>query len=156
MPCDTYSINTVNPSFSDTLSDIEMLLSDHDGDVCLEGDWNTDTSRNTAQTVCFNNFIETHSLKLSWNHISAKASATYVSDINDSSSLIDHFLVSNNVFDKITECFVNTCPLNPSDHRDIWMLADYSPDTCRVNVGHSVKSEHIAWYKVSHDDIARY
>ena len=58
MTCDTQSIHCLNPMYSDTISDIEMLLFDHIGDVILCGDWNTDPSRDTAQSKCFESFLE--------------------------------------------------------------------------------------------------
>ena len=68
MPCDTQSIRCLNPVYSDTISDIEILLFDHIGDVILGGDGNTDPSRDTAQSKCFENFLESNSLHVCWDH----------------------------------------------------------------------------------------
>ena len=58
MPCDTMSVNNTNDVYSDVLCNIESLMADHVGDVglLLCGDWNTDTTRRTAQTPSFNAF----------------------------------------------------------------------------------------------------
>ena len=156
MPCDTQSVNSVNPIFVDTISDIELLMSEHSGDVCLAGDWNTDPARQTAQTVCFNNFIDRNGLTLGWQHANARAGDTYVSDINNATSCIDHFVLSSNLFESITACNVNTNPLNPSDHRDIWLQANYSPITCHVNADLPFNKNGISWRKTSDENICNY
>ena len=150
MPCDTQSITSVNPIYAETISDIELIISEHVGDVCLGGDWNTDPRRNTAQTKCFNSFIERCGLKLGWDHSSARRQDTYFSESNDASSCIDHFLLNDNLFESISCCFVNTDPLNPSDHRDITLQVNYVPIACNTN-SYSQKKQGISWNKVRPD-----
>ena len=92
MPCDTQSSTSLNPVYADTITDIETLMSDHVGDIILGGDWNTDTRRDNAQSMCFAGFTERCELRLGWNHISAKRQDTFFSEANGTTSCIDHFL----------------------------------------------------------------
>ena len=70
-------------------------------------------------------------------------------------SCLDHFLASSNLYEEVTACEVNTNPLNPSDHRDIFIKF-------QQNIGkQSVKKTHfpqnkVAWYKVTDEHINRY
>ena len=155
MPCDTQSSTSVNPIYADTMTDIEALISDHSGGILIGGDWNTDTQRNSAQTMCFNRFIERCDLNLGWNHMSAKKQDTYFSDINDSTSCIDHFVMSANVFDNLSSCYVNDNVLNPSDHRDIVVEINRVVTDCNDNV-HFTRKHSIAWHKVGSDHINEY
>ena len=155
MPCDTQSSSSVNPVYADTILDIETLISEHVGDVCLGGDWNTDPHRQTAQTMCFNSFIERCDLKLGWNHSSAKRQDTYISEVNEATSCIDHFIVNRNLFNCINSCDVNTNPLNPSDHRDIVLHIDYVPISCNTD-SNKYCARGVAWHKVNCDYINEY
>ena len=67
------------------LSDIELLMSEHSGDVCLAGDWNTDPDRQTAQTVSFLDFIDRNGLALGWHHVNDTSGDTFVSIIDNCS-----------------------------------------------------------------------
>ena len=77
MPCDTMSVYNENDVYSDVICKIESLMSDHVGDVLLCGDWNTDTTRRTAQTVYFKAFVERNGLGVCWNHQRAFQQDTY-------------------------------------------------------------------------------
>ena len=77
MPCDNYSVQNLNSVYRDTISDIDMIMSDHTGELLLCGDWNTDTARNTAQVACFNEFIERNNLYVCWDNSNASRQSTY-------------------------------------------------------------------------------
>ena len=156
MPCDDQS-RTPNPEFVNTLYDIESLITGHTGDVLAGGDWNTDFSRlNSAQTMCLKEFILRTGLKLCWDHPLADKQPTYISEINGASSCIDHFLMSSNLFNGMTECRVDDGPLNPSDHHEVEMSFNYQPITVKSVEPNHNKSNKIAWHKVDHNDIVDY
>ena len=163
MPCDTESIHCLNPAYSDTISDIEMLLFDHIGDVILGGNWNTDPSRDTAQSKCFESFLERNSLRVCWDHALATQQPTYINDSLHATSCLDHFLMSSNIFDSLWSCCVNTNPLNPSDHRDISVrinttvisrnTAEYQGSLKNSVAWHTITEENINEYKKYMDDL---
>ena len=155
MPCDNQSSSSLNLTYADTITDVESILTEHTGDVCIAGDWNTDTSRNSAQSVCFNSFIERYDLKLCWDHVLAKRQPTYLSEIIDASSCIDHFIMNVSLFDNIIDCSVNSDPLNPSDHRAISLQIEYVPISYNTHVYEHYKRG-ISWHKVNSDHIAEY
>ena len=119
MPCDNYSTRTVCQDFCDVIAEIEELLNDYDGAVLLCGDWNTDPTRSTAQTSYFHEFVERNHLHICWDHQNASVQPTYANDALHHYSCIDHFVMSSNLYNTMVACDVNSCPLNPSDHRDI-------------------------------------
>ena len=66
------------------------------------------------------------------------------------------FLMSSNVFDSLRSSYVNTNPLNPSDHRDIsaWINTTVISRNTAEYQG-SFKNK-VAWHKVTEDDINEY
>ena len=156
MPCDDQS-RTPNPEYVNTLCEIESLITGHTGDVFAGGDWNTDLSRQNAQTTCFKEFILRTGLKLCWDHPLADKQPTYVSQMNGASSCIDHFLLSSNLFNGIVECKVDDGPLNPSDHHEVEISFDYHPISAKaVEPNNNNMGGKIAWHRVDHEDILEY
>ena len=155
MPCDDQS-QTLNPEFSDAIQSCELLVQDHVGDVMLGGDWNTDLSRSTAQTACFKNFIGRCGLRVCWEHALADRRDTYHSEINNATSCVDQFVMSENLFSNIKNCYVDTNPLNPSDHKEVVIDIDYNPTPVVEGSAIANKSNNIAWYKVENSHIDEY
>ena len=158
MPCDNQTM-TVNPVYLNTIHDVESILNDYVGDVCIGGDWNTDLSRNSAQTQCFNSFIERSRLKLCWEHSLADKQDTYYSEMSDATSCVDHFLLSENLFNGINRCYVDDNPLNPSDHREVVINFDYDINSMPKSQGSDNKrppGSGTAWHRVGQDHIIEY
>ena len=155
MPCDTYSASTVNPAYSDTIYDIETLINEHDGGVLLCGNWNTDINRSTARSNCFENFIERNQLRICWDHMTATSQNTYANFALDHFSRVDHFVMSNNMFECLKSCSVNTSPLHPSDHRDIFVDFHLQSDYQGRNVARCTKDK-VAWHRVNDEDVQQY
>ena len=156
MPCDNQTMN-LNPVYLDAIHDWESMVSEHIGHVCLGGDWNTDLSRNSAQTQCFNDFIERCNLNLCWEHSLADKQDTYFSEMSDATSCVDHFLLSDNIFQGINSCYVDDNPLNPSDHREVVINFDYDTtgvsETPVANNKGQGTPHGVAWHRVEHDHI---
>ena len=157
MPCDNQTM-TLNPVYLNVIHDVESILNDHIGDVCLGGDWNTDLSRNSAQTQCFNEFIERSRFKLCWEHNLADKQNTYYSEMSDATSCVDHFLLSENLFNGINCCYVDDNPLNPSDHREVVINFDYDMNSniAQAEVASSRGPPGVAWHRVEQDHIVEY
>ena len=72
---------------------LETLLNDHDyAHAAICGDWNTDPSRNNAQSELFYTFTDRNGLEICWNHPISKCDYTYVTNGSQHRSCIDHFL----------------------------------------------------------------
>ena len=155
MPCDNQS-QIINPEFYDAIQSCELLVQEHVGDVMLGGDWNTDLSRSTAQTACFKSFLERCGLRVCWEHALADQQDTYHSEINDATSCVDHFVMSENLYSNIKSCRVDTNPLNPSDHKEVVMEIDYNPTSVIEGSRVMNQSQNIAWYKVKTEQIDEY
>ena len=73
MPCDTYLVNTVNSEFVDCIDNIEIVLHSCDfNHIIITGDFNTNFSRDNAQSKCLSEFLVRNNLFMSWEHPSAK------------------------------------------------------------------------------------
>ena len=98
-PCDNYRVNVVNTEFLETLDAVEQIvcLNKYAG-IIIAGDWNTSLERNIAQTNTFKEFVSRYNLKLCWEHASSLSGDTYVNESLGHSSQIDHFVVSDNIF----------------------------------------------------------
>ena len=155
MPCDNQS-QTINPEYFDAIQACEFLVDEHVGDVLLGGDWNTDLSRFTAQTECFRNFLARCGLRVCWEHALADQQDTYHSEINDATSCVDHFVMSENMFSNINNCNVDTNPLNPSDHKEVVMEINYDPTAVVVDSDNDNRPKSVAWHKVESDQINEY
>ena len=154
LPCDSFLAHTVNSNYIETLSAVESLLNDHTGDAVLCGDWNRDMSRKTAQTKCFEQFLERNNLNLCWDHALVTQDNTYA-NYALKFSCIDHFVMNCNMFSCLGTCDVNTSPLNPSDHRDIH--ASWNRTIGYQNVRQSRPArDRSAWYRATDENISNY
>ena len=84
--------------------------------MILCGDWNCDLGRRSAQVRQFNDFIENNSLFLSWDSVNAKQDTTcnYI-ELNQSSCL-DHFALSEGMFNAVLKSSVVHRGCNMSKH----------------------------------------
>ena len=156
-PCYNYRVNVVNTEFLETLDAVEQIvcLNKYAG-IIVAGDWNTSLERNNAQTNTFKEFVSRYNLKLCWEHASSLPGDTYVNESLGHSSQIDHFVVSDNIFQIITKCNVIDSPLNPSMHRPVELTL-----RCQIGVtSHVDKDEtctmEIQWSQVQEEHINKY
>ena len=119
MPCDNFS-NTFNQEYVDVVNAIELIINSEDWNgliVC--GDFNTSFSRSNAQSTCLNDFINRNHLISSWDNPHANIDSTYCNHSLNHFSVIDHFIVSSNIYDSITTSNVLCDPTNISLHNAI-------------------------------------
>ena len=74
------------------------------------------TIRNNAETTCLSNFTDWNHFVLSWDHPLSRKDNTYSNLSLNHFSCIDHFIVTNNIFDCITANMVISEVTNPSNH----------------------------------------
>ena len=117
MPCDDWRPDGNVIEYIDMLNEISTLSNGVKADcVCIGGDFNTDFSRHTHQTNSLNSFIVDNDMFCcSFSNIS-DVQYTYRSKINNTRTLIDHFLVSENLNNLISEYSTIDNVENKSDH----------------------------------------
>ena len=152
LPCDNYSNTTVTQGFVDCVEYIENLynLSDCSSYICC-CDFDTSFERNNAQSCYLTDFIESNSLCISWDHVSALKDYSYVNHSLQHKSCIDHFIVTKNIFDSIIGNMVLFETTTPSNHNDIQLTI-----TCFDNAIYSQsnrlqsdRNPKIAWHKAT-------
>ena len=108
-----------------TLSAINELLQRKDyNSVVWTGDINAEFCRKTAFTKHIASFIEKNNLTMGWDKF--PVDFTHVHEMNDTShtSIIDHFIWSENMDENITDAGVLHLPNNFSDHCPIFCQVD--------------------------------
>ena len=102
------------------MSQLERCLNgDH---IIIGGDFNLDFSKQySSNHRLLTSFIENESLKCGISCLKSKNCFSYESKANGSKSLIDHFLVSENLFNCLNNYYVEYNGSNLSDHNPICM-----------------------------------
>ena len=119
MPCDNFS-NTVNQEYVDVVNTIEFVINSEDcNGIIVCGDFITSFSRSNAQSACLTDFIDRNRLISSWDNPHANIDFTYCNHSLNHFSVIDHFIVSSNIYDSITASIVLWDPTNISLHNAI-------------------------------------
>ena len=156
MPCDNRRACTVNTEFCDTLQRIEQIMYDHDNaNSLICGDWNTDPGRRNDPTHAFNEFIVRNNLHLCWNHPRSQHGDTYVNHSLNHNSCIDHFILSEAVFQSVQECIIYDSPLNPSDRCNVGLCVTWDIES-QATVKRVHMAEKVAWHRVNDTDIEQH
>ena len=102
MPCDT-SVDNSN-EFECVLNEMSTLIVNHNVDhIIIGGDFNADLSRSTSLHVeKLLMFVEKENLKCALSYEGSHVNFTYESKISGNRSTIDHFILSENLFDMIS------------------------------------------------------
>ena len=74
-----------------------------------------------AQTECLNNCISRCNFVASWDHQVSKKEFTYTNMSLNHVSCIDHIIMTNNIYDCISDNFVLNDPCNPSNHNILFL-----------------------------------
>ena len=115
-------INSNIYEYNEVLSAIHMLQSLYTPHyIICGGDWNTDFTRKTSLLTKLRvRFCDCERLTCV-NLVSNAQQFTYVSDINGSKSLIDDFIISDNLLNYVNSSDVRDDIDNHSDHLPITM-----------------------------------
>ena len=96
MPTDPGNGNYDITEYKDVLNEISVTMLNSDTRAfILGGDWNSDITRNNVQTNTFLSFVEEESLSLGLDFQDAKVPYTFHNA--NSTSTIDHFLITKNL-----------------------------------------------------------
>ena len=114
----------INQEYSECIDYIESLYNNSNCNafICC-GDYNTSFERLNAQTECLNNVISRCNFVASWDHQVSKKEFTYANMPLNHFSCIDHIIMTNNIYDCISDNFVLHDPCNPSNHNILfWFI----------------------------------
>ena len=155
MPCDS-TTNTNLDDYNEVLSVISNFCATHNVVNCvIGGDVNTDISRiKSGNTISLQNFIEKDNLFLAMNEVINTVTHTYTG-INNTSSLIDHFIMSENMCLLANNYYTMDSVDNLSDHVPLFIVVNCFVETVPIE---SVKiaSRSPLWRKASSRDIQQY
>ena len=129
MPCDT-NTNEHLCDYNMILTDIAKYCDDNGVLNCvIGGDMNTDMSRTkSGNTVSLRNFIRDENLNLVLNNVNNSVEYTY-RGINNNVSLIDHFIVSENMRSLIEDYYTDDSSDNLSDHVPLFIKLNCAVET---------------------------
>ena len=150
MPVDNYKKIHVSDDFIAVCDDIECLIEKYTGyNIIIGGDLNVDFSRGNAHDNYFDSVLDRHHMALGWRLNCAHKEPTFENDNCTSSSVIDHFCISDKLTSQLTEIVVVHSALNPSGHNPITMKIDISIQEQQTTCQPRENSQTIAWHKVS-------
>ena len=127
--------------------------------VCSNGgDFNVDFSRNTGNVRYLRDFLESQTFLHVWDNENAKVSSTYESYDGLSSSVIDHFFVTSNLYQYVSDAYVINDPDNVSNHNVIIseFLTGFSEPCVNFNVKNYTNLNSVSWNRASDDNLCRY
>ncbi len=123
---------------------------------CICGDFNASFEQNNAQMKQLKELIEHAYLIAARVNNNTVRDYTYINHDLNHRSCIDHFIVSQNVFDVMSSSFVNHSSINLSYHGLVDM--SFAPDVSRLPVctdNESSKS-HTIWHQVNDNYVVKY
>ena len=127
MPTDTDHDRVNLAEYAEVLETISSCICEYNVDhVIVGGDLNTDVCRTRSlHTHCLNEFITNECMQLSTSHQSCTVDYTYESVVNGVQSVIDNFLLTDNLYDGL---------VSVKAIHDIENLSDHSPLRIRLNI----------------------
>ena len=158
MPCDTsYDIDN-HIEFLEVLQHARSII-DSVSDthfVILGGDMNTDLHRtNSLHCSSLKEFCQDEGLCFCCDSYVCNVDYTYENVNTTTESIIDHFILSENMFSHMWEYFSVHCGQNLSDHAALFLKLNINLDTVPVVQGDILRNR-LSWNKASADDIAQY
>ena len=141
--------------FKDSLNKLSALLNCTQYDaIIIGGDFNTCFDRNSKNLSVLKDFMSDETLKCGIFHKYSNVIYSFESKIDGRRSLIDHFMVTENIFDKIVSYDSDICVDNLSDHIPVCLHLDIALSTSHCVQGK--KKVCINWKKVTDRDKLSY
>ena len=143
-----------NEDYKSTCSELSAVLRSVDCDsVIIGGDFNVSFSRFSRNLEVLTELLSEETLKCGLHHAKSKVIYTFESKISGHKSLIDHFVLSENLFERMT-CYESLSDVdNMSDHLPVSLGLDLNVTTVKNNIP---KKCFIDWNKVLEQDIKKY
>ena len=120
------------------------------------GDYNTSFEIDNAQSRHLSDYISRNDLSLSWDHVLSEKDFTYVNHSLSHKLCIDHFILSNNVYDYIVDNSVIFDSRNLSNHNIVELRISCFNNKVysRSAQLHSDKTPKCSWYKSTSINLA--
>ena len=152
MPCD--GSVTTDDEYNAILSEIISIVdSTNVGQVICAGDFNTDLSRvNSTHTRCLKSFCTDHDFVL-LHDIYTDIDYTYESTANGVTSVIDHFITTENMVSQCTGLWCEHSIDNLSDHSVLYSSFELE---CDYGAATHVPENKILWHKATKTDLNEY
>jgi hypothetical protein len=117
MPCD----NIDDVMYNDILNELqEICIQLKVDNVIISGDFNTSMiRRDSNNTNSLRNFMQRYSFVNGLSKYPSAVDYTYESKINNHKSLIDHIIMSENLYNYMNDYMVSHCVDNLSDHAPV-------------------------------------
>jgi exonuclease III len=156
MPCDTNSDHSNVSEYKAVLQAIaNTCISQQIDNIIVGGDFNTDISRlRSLHTACLVDFAYHEDMKFCLDFPDCDITYTYESLANGSKSVIDHFIVSQNIY----SCISLYKSIHSGDN-----LSDHCPISLAVNISLerstdvSINAERkVLWHKATDEDLLLY
>ena len=154
MPCDTTGSR---PEFCVVLDEVSRIITDHSDIeyVIVGGDLNTDVSRlRSCHSSAIREFCADHSMRLCVDHSVSNVNFTYFNEHSNVRSLLDHFIVTDNLFNMLS---------GYSSVDDIDNFSDHNPVMLSLNLASRVMVERQvqlgarpSWARASDHHVNRY
>ena len=154
LPTEPHTVNFDDSELMEVLCEITNII-EKSGctDVILNGDLNWDPSRNTGFSNTVRHFVENLGLVSLWEKFGVDYTHMHTDFV--STSVLDHFLVSERLVPLVESCQV----LHKGEH-----MSRHSPILLRLNVGDITSKKKVkirkankpAWHKVSEDIMEEY
>ena len=158
MPCDDNQNRGNVVEYNDILNEICLICNSVDASyLCIMGDFNTEFSRNNAQTRALETFLVRNDLNCYSLAAKEHVPFTYISKINGMRSLIDHCVISENLSDIMTEyCSIDSVD-NASDHLAIQCTLSFDMEHVEsAPVPTAAPSARPCWSKATQDQLREY
>ena len=155
MPCDNSTDSNLE-EYNEVLSVISHFCATHNVENCvIGGDLNTDMSRTKSRnSISLPNFIEQENLFLVFKETINNVAYTYKGASN-ASSLIDHFIVSEDLTMLANNYFTLDSVDNLPDHVPLYMFLKCDVDTVTTKSVKAPKRSPV-WGLASCHDIEQY
>ncbi len=156
MPCDaSYDRANLN-TFEDVLREIIVIATNMNiNNIFCGGDFNTDLSRtNSLHTKSLTSFVENEHLVLLDTLVGFDVEYSYESKATNSRSLLDHFIVSQNITNCVVGVKSDISVDNLSDHCVI--SAEFNIETQYLSSENFIHEDKLLWEKATDLDLSTY
>ena len=154
LPCDSRTQDVSN-DFRECCDAIEVFMSKQSYAACvIGGDLNVEIMRQTGNSKYILNFVENNNMQFLWN---LDVDYTYKS-YDGASSVIDHFVMSNEVAYAVCKgCVVHDVD-NLSNHNPIVMECKFDKYGVHSMISNDkcVGNANLSWERASHEDLESY
>ena len=157
LPCDTLYDHTAAGMYADVLNDVEFIVDSHPQVNCIliGGDFNVDLKRPSLNQSSLLAMCERQCFKSGVLSNTAKVDFTYENEFSGARSIIDHFFVSEPLFQRVTAYYSASEGDNLSDHAALFMCLSIPHEHFVFNERH-FNQKKPSWARATEEHKNRY